>query len=615
MTLLAFAFRLLPDVFVLMTLNRRRYHHERLTALDYALMSEHANGEVIATKLREAGGLTVEEVRQLAAQHIQSWWNGFRARSSLLSAWQRFQQGVGEDHPAVRAAEAVADVTPHHEDEVHTGGDTHVAERKANRMAMVSTPADSEIQTEVSPQQKTPKSTRSVHKARPAPKSKPVNEPTPPKPQPKRYKLKKKVAPEMPPADGASSPDHSSPSPTSRPESTTPSTSPGPTSSKSSSPAKPYTRRELHKRKPLPSIGNKTPPQSRKVVTLANRTPLAPPQRKQKPQLHKKRLIKPPHHVATLGYYAQAVQFVPADVIEQGCPSPTYRNYWDAGGEHDKSTAGEDELSPELQRAKERITVVKTERRRMHIVRAKVEAARVIQRAFRAWVSRGKPRPPPTTEKRSHNRRGGKINTGLDKWNRPIKQPPSTIRRAAGRTTSAFMFGDKPPDKNMQIAALTIQLAWRQYLRRRGPATRTLQIASTRRRPRPLQANSPEVLKAKATIRKMREVNLYTHRQPMMQWRPRKQAPVHRAPAVKIPSISITAFNLAFDTYFPPDVKARFAKQANSMAQSEADADKILAEIHNRKSKEQSLSPTVRRSFIPDHARGRPVSLTKLPVY
>lgn len=244
----------------------------------------------------------------------------------------------------------------------------------------------------------------------------------------------------------------------------------------------------------------------------------------------------------------------------------------------------------------------------MHIVRAKVEAAKVIQTAFRAWVVNGKPKPPPGRRKlssyvshtdKTHRRKplhGGRQDTAVFKFD-------------------AALYGD---DKNQQIAALTIQLAWRQYLRRRGPATTTLYNAK-RRRPRPLQPNSPEVIKAKTTIRKIQEVHVYSHRQPMMQWRPRKKSPLLRA-HVKIPKISITAFNLAFDTYFPPEVKARFAKQATSMAKSEADADSILAQIHLRRGKTStsnspSVSPPGRRTFLPDYARGKPVILAKLSVH
>lgn len=77
---------------------------EQMTPLDYALASGH---EDVAAYLRSQGALTVEEVKvrvngithephfyfqDLAATHIKSWWKGYRARISLLGAWNAHLQ-------------------------------------------------------------------------------------------------------------------------------------------------------------------------------------------------------------------------------------------------------------------------------------------------------------------------------------------------------------------------------------------------------------------------------------------------------------------------------------------------------------------------------------------
>mmetsp|Transcript_27512 Transcript_27512/g.72324 ORF Transcript_27512/g.72324 Transcript_27512/m.72324 type:complete len:1369 (+) Transcript_27512:1-4107(+) len=709
--------------------NHTEFHEERLTPLDYALMSDHGMSEEIAAALRGAGGLTVVEVKQLAAQHIQSWWNGYRSRSLLISAWNKHQQMLaqgqtngsggwsnlakfaGSDDDAFdkyvkEQAEATAQAKAKAEAEARAAEANTAAEEEASRAEATTTRPQQIVEAimevpepdrvaEPTPEPESPVAaspnvgresadiggkTSRARRGRKAKdtkkkKSSKVGGDTvtkDKKPKAKRFMLKKKKSmskdavpepdkegtaegttdeepvvsplvadaplPAIPPSPSppsekvhdvtdalddeprttdfaATAPAvlpsiPTSESPTAGPEDQKP---PGASRKGAAAAAAGPPRRALPRRKPLPKIGPpEEPMQPRKVITLANRQPLGPPPRRQKPRAHKKKLLKPPHHVATLGYYAQAVEFVSADVIEQGVPSPGFRGYWDGGREDPAAMEG---MSEELVRAKERITVVKSERRRMHIVRAKVEAARVIQKAFRQWVARGKPKPPKEPKRRNH--RGGFVDTGLDRRNRPAKAAAPTMYAAVSRSRDAFDFDAELDmgDRKKQIAALTIQLAWRQHLRRRGfsrPAQTTLRNA-TKRRPRPLQANSPEVIQAKSTIRKLRAAQVYTHRQPMMQWRPKRMAAVTRGPAVKIPSISITAFNLAFDTYFPPEVKARFEKQATSLLQSETDADNILSQIRTQRGPPRHAA--MRKSFIPDYARGKPVTLTKMSVY
>jgi hypothetical protein len=43
----------------------------------------------IATFLRSQGGLTIAEIKDIAATNVQSWWKGFRVRAELGSVWQQ----------------------------------------------------------------------------------------------------------------------------------------------------------------------------------------------------------------------------------------------------------------------------------------------------------------------------------------------------------------------------------------------------------------------------------------------------------------------------------------------------------------------------------------------
>merc|ERR1711862_484663 len=64
--------------------NHTEYHQERYTPLDYAVMAHEDNTELIDF-MRKQGALTIKEIRTLAAQHIQSWWAGYRSRIRLLA--------------------------------------------------------------------------------------------------------------------------------------------------------------------------------------------------------------------------------------------------------------------------------------------------------------------------------------------------------------------------------------------------------------------------------------------------------------------------------------------------------------------------------------------------
>lgn len=75
--------------------NHTEYHQERYTPLNYATMA-HANNEELNGFMREQGALSIQEIRNLAAQHIQSWWAGYRSRIRLLAAWQQSMMNGGK---------------------------------------------------------------------------------------------------------------------------------------------------------------------------------------------------------------------------------------------------------------------------------------------------------------------------------------------------------------------------------------------------------------------------------------------------------------------------------------------------------------------------------------
>ena len=70
-------------------LNHTEFHSERLTPLDYATMTESDNAEMIEF-LQVNGALSVQEIKDLAAKHIQAWWAGYRTRIRLMSTWHQY---------------------------------------------------------------------------------------------------------------------------------------------------------------------------------------------------------------------------------------------------------------------------------------------------------------------------------------------------------------------------------------------------------------------------------------------------------------------------------------------------------------------------------------------
>eukprot|EP01147_Barroeca_monosierra_P002707 gene2707-8117_t len=66
--------------------NVSEYHEERLTPLDYALVT---GNEDIVKLLRSYGAVTAEQLKDHAAKLLQAWWKGHQSRISLLSLFKK----------------------------------------------------------------------------------------------------------------------------------------------------------------------------------------------------------------------------------------------------------------------------------------------------------------------------------------------------------------------------------------------------------------------------------------------------------------------------------------------------------------------------------------------
>ena len=150
-------------------------------------------------------------------------------------------------------------------------------------------------------------------------------------------------------------------------------------------------------------------------------------------------------------------------------------------------------------------------------------------------------------------------------------------------------------DRRQQIAALTIQLAWRQYLSRVA-----MRPPSAPRRILNLQPWSPEV---RAQARRMREFQIYTQREKVLAYRPeRSRMQSIRKAGVKIPKIAITSFNVAYDTYYPEEVRERYETQRGQFNSLVEKAETALLRTHKR-----------RIDRLRDEARGHRFSLQAQP--
>lgn len=502
--------------------NHTEFHEERLTPLDYAMMNGH---DGVADRLRAVGGLGIGEVRELAAQHIQSWWTGFQTRITILGAWQQWlqkqDQGATtldavpeEDTPtaspvdtptrdAGRTAPAgpapAVSVVPKKQGIATTASTkntgANAAKKKVSMRKKTATKDDTNAPQQVaSPPRKPPvprfsrkkKATSTATNASSDAGHARANEPrgdgiagaststTPsksvsPKPRPSAASDEDRHGSNGNAGAGVGTPRAKSASPNvgRKPRATPPGrpreAGPGPPPRKTGSsfaatqtavlpsivgsppnatspasaltaagrtppgsPLEPIRRDEQLGRMLKTEVGSGTdellrrsragsPSKTKPSVSPTNRTSLAPA-RATKNQPHRSspkkakrhvRLIKNPHHLPSLNYYAQAMDAECPDLIDQGVPMPRAGDAeGDVSGSPEGTVArqsthstgngtatGAQPIARELLRAKENVSMVTSERRRRNMVRAKIEAANIIQCAFRAWIAAGRPRP------------------------------------------------------------------------------------------------------------------------------------------------------------------------------------------------------------------------------
>lgn len=491
--------------------NHTEYHEERLTPVDYATMSEQSQA---AALLQNRGGLSITEVRELAANHIQSWWNGYQTRINILAAWSNTEAGKADlkAHGEVAARLNAKDRLP----EIGKG---QKIPKGGHRASPTKLKTEDPLKNRPSPL--------------PIPDQEPRREPRPP--VPKDWK--------PPPI--------------------------------------------LHlKPKPL------SPPLTKpKRVTVHNRVSLAPDRRKKQKKpprttAYRGAKGKAPHHLPTLRYYLASVEAERDERIAQA--------------KFEKASA-----DPEGSKVEppQELSQVQKERRRLHIVRAKVEAARIIQSQWRLWIRRGRPRaPPPLTKFMAKS----KLDTGLkrgqkavhaslaldevlsqatgviDKYRLSCTRSDSLTETAIANDAVVVQPLSLPSNRSnreMQIAALTIQLAWRQYLTR--TSLNRGKTSPLRVREKVYNPWSPEVL---AHFRSIREERVYTQRITgpgrIKQWKPKLKKKI-RPPAP--PSIAVTAFNLAYNTYSSAEFIANYEARQAELNQLSSAADEILKRTHKRR--------------------------------
>lgn len=181
------------------------------------------------------------------------------------------------------------------------------------------------------------------------------------------------------------------------------------------------------------------------------------------------------------------------------------------------------------------------ERTRVKDIRAKVQAATVIQRAFRRWLFNPN-RPAPAAVRARPRRYEGQVGIDVDTQN-----------------------------KQQQIAALTIQLAWRQYIGRQAER-RARQTSLNQSLERQMQ-------------RERQQRAVYGSNVPLVQWKPTLAPTVRPLEFRTLPSPAVTSFSMALTTYAEPFVhiqRHRLQRAEEMLRTRQMDAERRLAKTEER---------------------------------
>jgi len=155
-------------------------------------------------------------------------------------------------------------------------------------------------------------------------------------------------------------------------------------------------------------------------------------------------------------------------------------------------------------------------------------------------------------------------------------------RTAAISITKTLGFTNvNPSNDEQQVAALTIQLFWRQHLRRKnqgqelsanaGQLDTVLDPKLTRRQQYGRSVRNTVVIPAA----KVYQEKGFTSRKTL--YRPQLRRLDRPNPLLNVPLVAVTAFNLAFSTYWPPEVAERIERKTRGLTNVSDAADEVLS--------------------------------------
>ena len=521
--------------------NPTELHEERYTPLDYALLGNHID---VVEYLQAQGGLQIEQVRELASRHVQSWWRGFQARLQFHRAYQGFLRhqerlqymaGGRQKSLPVRAPTNLAQAAPP-PPPPNTYQPKVVVRRKRRRrskdpLTQLKTASTPGLAQAARPTQKRP----SLNQAPVLPAIGPLDALREQDEDEYYYEEEAEEEEElMHDTEDTSADDHRaretdldseehSPPPRQRALSL----EPAPPPRFEADAQRLLLARLQHQDTELlatsatqSSVSRfRSPAGGRSQQLVRRNTVAAMPLKDVKSKIGSFRKPPPPPPAAK----KRAPHHLVPLWLTKGANLSTHQS-----------------VRTSLEPSAEDRVVVQRERVRKLTVRAKVEAAMVIQRCYRRWKARLE------------------AQAELRKLNKPLIRKDQTKYRL--RRKSKLVNGPPPAwldpaDSHQQIAALTIQLAWRRHLQhapRPARATARPSVnapAPTGQLTRPTGGKifpwSPGV---QAEIRRAQQNKVYANRLPPRAWRPlpRRAAP---APGPPRPSPAVETFSKAFDTY------------------------------------------------------------------
>eukprot|EP00049_Salpingoeca_infusionum_P011058 m.190660 g.190660 ORF g.190660 m.190660 type:complete len:1154 (-) comp14825_c2_seq2:960-4421(-) len=207
----------------------------------------------------------------------------------------------------------------------------------------------------------------------------------------------------------------------------------------------------------------------------------------------------------------------------------------------DRATEEEEEMGSSLMLPRrESQTRVSLERKRVNDIRHTLDAATTIQRAFRSWLFQGKP--------------------GGQKFQLALSKNPRIREGAVNIVVD-------PEDKQQQIAALTIQLAWRQHIGK---------LKAKGRKPRKQLSSSEMAQQERQQKRLAMQQMAYTSATPVVQWKPTLMPSARPSDPWDGVSPAMLSFSNAMSTYTRPIIELQ--RQRLQQAEMRLKAKQTMAE-------------------------------------